>query len=113
MEEYKQLIRKCPIDVDLLVWINDREEEVATLTELSMLLSVSHRRVERWYRRRESTGFPEAAYWYQRGVRQQPKLWRAREVVKWRENWVPKVGGAPVGNRNNVSGKPKDLGLTR
>lgn len=101
---------KYPSRDQMISWILDRgEEPAATLSELAVVFGVDRRRVERWYRRRASTGFPEAPWFYRRGPVQTPKLWNLHHALSWRERWTPHPGGAPIGNRNNPSGRAKTI----
>lgn len=81
-------------DLDL-----DPEPFLVTQSQIAKLLDKPRNQVSAWRSRRKNSGFPEPATTYQRnGKEYDLYLWP--EVEEWYKNYVPKKGGAPVGNQN-------------
>ncbi|MEW9530685.1 hypothetical protein [Microbispora sp. NPDC049125] len=89
--------------------------ELANLRELAAMFTmfssfketgpenITARRVERWARDRDKTGFP-AAEPQRRPTPGAPpqRLWNVQAALEWFLSWTPAKGGAPLGNQNGL-----------
>lgn len=64
-----------------------------TQTELAAELGVDRRQVYQWHARRARNGFPEHAREERRRGKTPTKMWDLDEVLRWRQQYVPSLGG--------------------
>jgi len=74
-----------------------------TYKDIAELLGVTSNQVYAWHKRARTTGFPEPEHYV--SGHGDLRLLGAPEfdfekVLRWHENYVPKRGGAPLGNTN-------------
>ena len=64
-----------------------------TQAELAEELGVDRRQIHSWWVRRERNGFPEHDHEELRRGSTPSKVWKLADVRRWRQGYVPALGG--------------------
>jgi hypothetical protein len=74
--------------------------KLMTVSEIAHELDVTYQTVHMWTKKTNDIGFPKPVHSYKLPSGGTHLVFSADAVSAWHKSYVPKKGGAPVGNTN-------------